>query len=218
LTQGSSPAEGAGDTARLDEALTRYAGFLAHQLAELVLLLSAAGDAGPAAGARTRLERMLADLRDLAPVLGERADVDLAALLREVAGELSEPGRQARVAVADDLLGVSGDPGLLRALLGHLMRDGLAASASGTRFTLSTAPAPGGRVLVSLAEDCGPERAAAAERRLVPFERPDGSGALLGSGVSGPAAARIVAAHGGELTLRRDGERVTAEFDLPASR
>ena len=219
MTRSSSCEPGTAGTSRdeLEDALTGYAGFLAHQLAELALLLSAAGDGGPVAGARVRIERMLGDLRDLQPLPGELRDVDLAVLAREVAAELGEPGRQARLSAGDAMLAVRGDPALLRALLSHLLRAGLAAAGSGVRFTLTTTARADGRVDVDLLEGCAPQIAAAAERRLEPLQRPEGSGALLGAGVSGPAAARIVTAHGGTIAISAvDGGAVT-RFDLPGA-
>ena len=200
----------------LDAALTSYSGFLGHQLAELSLLLSAAGDGGPAAAARVRLERMLRDLRDLQPAPGAPRDVDLAVLAGAVAAEFGEPGRQARVSVSGEPHAVYGDPELLRALLGHLLRPGLAAAGSSVSFVLSTSTRPDGRVDVRLLERCEPERAQSAARHLDPFTRPPGSGALLGAGVSGPAAARIVAAHEGTLEAVVAADGVLTTFDLPA--
>ena len=219
MSAGSSREPGAAGTGRdeLEDALTGFSGFLAHQLAELSLLLSAAGEGGPAAGARARLERMLGDLRDLQPAPGAAHDVDLVALATEVARELAEPGRQARVSVDGAALSVHGDPALLRALLGHLVRASLAAAGSGVRFTLSTSAREDGRVQVRLLEACPHERAASAARRLVPFARPEGSGSLLGAGVIGPAAARIVAAHGGTLAISAADGGVLTSFDLPAA-
>lgn len=217
MTQGSSREPGGAGVGRdeLEGALTSYSGFLAHQLAELSLLLSAAGDGGPAAGARVRLERMLSDLRDLQPVPVALQDVDLVELAADVAAELGEPGRRARVDVDGQALPVHGDPALLRALLGHLLRLGLAASPSAQRYTLSTSARADGRVQVRVLEAVQGVRDAA--QRLMPLARPAGSGALLGAGVSGPAAARIVAAHGGTIEVHAADGGVLTSFDLPAA-
>ena len=203
--------------APLDGALESYAAFLAHQLAEVAVLMSGAGDTPGAQAARARLERMLADLRDLSPAAPVEQRVDLAELFATAAAALSEPGRRVRLSVDGAVAAVSADVAQLSALAAHLTRMALAQSAGGVRLVLRGAAGPGGRIHVELehVEGAGDDRD--PQRRLVPFERPAGTGALLGAGVSGPAAARIVSAHQGTLGLCTRAGNVVAMFDLPAA-
>lgn len=216
MTAGPSPGRAASHSDDLERALDSYAGFLAHQLAEVAVLLGGVPDAPPVVAARLRLDRMLADLRDLRPEPRLHAPVDLASLAGEIAAEFGEPGRLIRVRAADGLPAVAGDPALLRALLGHLMRTALASSPSGATLSLRAATRPDGRIEVQLEQPAEPAGVADAIRRMTPFERPTGSGPLLGAGVSGPAAARIVRAHGGVLSVRDAGDGVLTMFDLAA--
>ncbi len=118
-----------------------------------------------------------------------------------MAAELDESGRRVAVEVGTAVLEVAADQGLLRALLGHLMRPSVAASRSGVAFELRVCETGDGRVLIELEDDGGAPSDADARRRLLAFARPDGGGPLLGAGVSGPAARRIVAGHGGVLAF-----------------
>ncbi len=217
MTGGSLPAPGAGAGDELDRALQSYAAFLAHQLAEVAVLLGGAVETPPLAAARARLDQMLDDLRDLSATARAPVTVDLAALAHDVAAGLSEPGRRVCVLAAGDLPAVRGDPALLRALLGHLMRMSLAASRSSAEFTLRAAPGANDRIDVELEERTEPVAVIAASRSLLPFERPTGTGPLLGAGVSGPAVANIVASHGGGIEMRGDAGSAIAAFDLPAA-
>ncbi len=74
-----------------------------------------------------RMARLIDDLLVLASVTRRKLQIrtcDVTALAREIAHELqrAEPGRQARISVADGLL-VTADPGLLRIVLDNLLRN-----------------------------------------------------------------------------------------------
>ncbi len=202
----------------LERALDSYGGFLAHQLGELALLAGAAGSSpGALDGVAGRLSRMLADLSDLSATAGSPVSLDLGSEAKRVAAELSESGRPVVVEWAHASPRVAADADLLRALLGHLMRPSVAASRSGVTFQLRARAGDRQRVHVELEDDRDAPGDADARLRLLPFVRPAGAGPLLGAGVSGPAARRIVVAHGGSLIARAGERGFVAAFDLPAA-
>jgi signal transduction histidine kinase len=211
----STEPAGGSTAAGTDAALAAYAGFVAHQLGEIAVLAGAMPPGGPADLVRARIELMLADVRDLSPQVRESEAFDLPREAELVAEDLSEPGQPVRLDVEGQAPAASGDPQLLRALLGHLMRPVVAASPGGVSFVL-TAARDGDRVRFELADDAGAASADGAATRLSSYGTRAGGGQLLGAGVSGPAAARIVAAHGGEIAIRPTDEGASAVFDLPA--
>jgi signal transduction histidine kinase len=209
---------GGGASASAEAALAAYARFLSHQLGEIAVLAGATPPSAPADAVRARLEQVLADLRDLSAETSGAGDrFDLAAAAADVARRLSRPGRAVRLETGGEVPLVAGDARLLTALLGHLMRPVVATSARGVTFVL-TAGADGDRVHVELADDSGAASAESTAARLRYGSPSGGAGQLLGAGVSGPAAARIVAAHGGSIEIRPEAAGTRAVFDLPAAR
>jgi hypothetical protein len=204
-------------SAGTEDALASYARFVAHQLGEIAVLAGAIPPGGPADLVRTRIDRMLADVRDLSAPARAHSAVDVAREAELVAEGLSEPGRPVRLRVDGEAQAACGDPQLLRALLGHLMRPVVAASGRGVTFVL-TVTGESDRVRFVLDDDAGEASAGGAATRLTSYGNRAGSGGqLLGAGVSGPAAARIVAAHGGRIEIRPGAAGASAVFDLPAA-
>lgn len=155
-------------------------------------------------------------------------DVDLALLMRDLAGGLARPGVRVRYAGPESLT-YRCRPVALRRALGNLVEN---AVRHGTEVVLSASPgdAAAGHDLVLAVIDNGPGiPAAELERVFEPFARldsarcrdsgDDGKGGAGGSGVGlGLSIARsCVEAHGGTLTLANGaGGGLTATIALPA--
>jgi hypothetical protein len=195
--------------------LASYGRFLAHQLGEVAMLLGA-GSATALDGARARIERMLADLHDLYAPLGEVTTCELGEEARAAAAGLSSVGLTVVVSGPDPATAVEADVALLRRLFGHLMRPALATARGHVSFELAAAPAARGRVDVRFSDDAGALDDARAAARLWTADGMSGSGTVLGAGVCGPAATRIVALHGGRISARPGDRGVVMSFDLPA--
>ena len=189
---------------------------MAHQLGEVAVLVGAGARQGTLAAA-ARLERIISDLHDLSAEVRSTAVLDVGVEAVAAAERLSVPGRPVSVVVEGAVPPVDADQALLAALLGHVMRPVVAASRDGARFRLRAGPAEGGRILIEIEDEMGASSDEDARRRLAPFARPEGSGSVLGAGVSGPAARRIVEAHGGELRAHGGDRGLVVTFDLPAA-
>lgn len=154
-------------------------------------------------------------------------DVDLAALMRELAAELARPGKRIRYA-GPDRLPYRCRPLALRRAVGNLAENAIR---HGTEITLcASAPRENSDSDVILAIiDNGPGiPAGELERVFEPFARLDGArcrdtagdnghGSAGGSGVGlGLSIARsCVEAHGGTLTLTNNTPGLTATIALP---
>jgi len=153
-------------------------------------------------------------------------DVDLALMMRDLAGGLARPGVQVRYA-GPDTLTYRCRPVALRRALGNLVEN---AARHGTGVVLSASPGDhaAGHDLVLAVIDNGPGIPdAELDRVFEPFARLDsarcrdtgGPGGAGGSGVGlGLSIARsCVEAHGGTLTLTNGAQGgLTATISLPA--
>ncbi|WP_306397146.1 ATP-binding protein [Telluria beijingensis] len=152
-------------------------------------------------------------------------DIDLAALLRELATELTRPGKTLSYA-GPDTLPYRCRPIALRRALGNLAENALR---HGTEITLRAAtPANGDDVILAVSDNGPGIPEAELERVFEPFARLDnarcrdtggdnGHGSAGGSGVGlGLAIARsCIEAHGGTLTLTNTPPGLTATIALP---
>jgi signal transduction histidine kinase len=146
-----------------------------------------------------------------------REPVDLAALAADAADELTDTagGRSVRVNIAAPLV-ATGDPRLLRVLLGHLI-------GNAWKFT---AYEPTAEITVGAREGEGFYVAdngvgfdmSQAERLFVPFQRLHPADRFPGTGIGLAAVQRIVHRHGGRIWAdAAAGEGATFTFTLPES-
>ena len=152
-------------------------------------------------------------------------DVDLAALMRELAAELARPGKRIRYA-GPDRLPYRCRPLALRRAVGNLAENALR---HGTEVTLcASAPGEDSDVILAVIDNGPGIPASELERVFEPFARLDsarcrdttgdnGHGSAGGSGVGlGLSIARsCVEAHGGTLTLTNNTPGLTATIALP---
>ncbi len=135
-----------------------------------------------------------------------REEVDLSALARRVAEDLrrAEPGRRARLAVAEGLSAM-GDAGLLKVALENLL-------GNAWKFTSREPEAQiefgvverGGEPLYYVRDNGVGFDEAYADKLFTPFQRLHGEDQFEGTGVGLATVARIVRRHGG--SLRAEGE------------
>jgi light-regulated signal transduction histidine kinase (bacteriophytochrome) len=165
-----------------------------------------------------RMAAMLDGLLELAR-LGRaelrREPVDLGALAAEAADELAATAgeRSVRVRIAPSLV-ATGDPRLLRVLVGHLI-------GNAWKFT---AHEPAAQIAVGAGEGEGFFVAdngvgfdmSQAERLFMPFQRLHPASQFPGTGIGLAAAQRIVHRHGGRIWAdAATGEGATFTFTLP---
>jgi signal transduction histidine kinase len=164
-----------------------------------------------------RLNRVLEDfLRFARQAPMERGSFDLNAVVREVLDLTRRQSERSNVEVAvalDELPQLAGDGGQLRQALLNLVLNALQAMPQGGRLTVTT------RLLPDRAEatvaDSGPGIPAGEEERIFKTfvtSRPDGTGLGL------PISQRIVASHGGQITVQSNpgqGAAFTIAIPLP---
>lgn len=152
--------------------------------------------------AAQRMGELIDDLLQLSqvgrsPLRRER--VDLSALARAVAAELrrAAPERAARIAIADGLV-VTGDPGLLRAVLENLLGNAwkFTANTADPAIELFAAPGDGGRVYAVRDNGAGFDMTY-AHRLFAPFQRLHSESEFPGTGIGLATVQRIVDRHGG---------------------
>jgi signal transduction histidine kinase len=170
-----------------------------------------------------RLVGMISDLVAIGKLeqglRAERADADVAALLREVARAHEPQALRQGVTisvVAPPVLRAEVDAGLVRRSLENLLANALRHVGRGDRIQLAVEPAGGGVRLA--ARNTGPPVAPALRGRI--FEK-DVSGARGDWGRAGLGLhlCRLAAeAHGGRIALvERDGWNVSFELELPGA-
>jgi signal transduction histidine kinase len=213
------------------EGFEAFAALAAHQLGEAVALMR--GAARVLQGERARLGPAGDDALHALSAGGERAQRYLDDLL-DVArgGSPVQVSGSAELDAALDAAAAELEPFIARAgarlqreplpraplaphdaerLFTHLLRSALAA---GARRMLLAGSATTGGVTVEMLDDGEP--GAAGADPFAPFARPRGRGPLIGAGVSLPVCGRIVARHGGAITMvtRDDGATlVTIRLD-----
>lgn len=154
----------------------------------------------------------------------QRDQVDLVALARESAERLmpQATGRRVRVDVeADGPVLARVDPYRIQQVLVNLLDNAVRYSPAGDTVTVTVAPAPGGRVRVSV-RDRGPGIPPAAQPHIFErFTRADESRSSAassgrGAGLGLSIAKALVEAHGGHIGLESAvGEGTTVSFTLP---
>jgi signal transduction histidine kinase len=163
-----------------------------------------------------RLARLVDDLLVLERVgagMANPAPVQLAQIVREVAGEMNGAARRIEVTVLDSGT-VSGEEQALRRVVGNLIDNALVHGPSGGTVHVELR-ADGGRARLTV-RDQGPGPDPAQRERL--FERfwrgTDASG-RPGSGLGLSIVAAIVQRHGGRVTV--DGSAFTVELPLDSA-
>ncbi|MDB4960760.1 MAG: histidine kinase [Myxococcales bacterium] len=168
-------------------------------------------------GATSRMQALVEDLLALSKAsrgVLARDQVDLAALAREILGELqrADPQREVQVVIAPDLR-VDGDPRLLRAVLDNLL-------GNAWKFTRKR---PRGRIEVGHgADDCVFVRDNGAgfdptyqDKLFRPFQRLHSSTEFEGTGIGLATVHRIIHRHGGRIWAESaPGEGATFSFTL----
>jgi heavy metal sensor kinase len=153
-----------------------------------------------------RMERLVADLLALARLESGRTQrpfqpLDATVLLEEVAGRMRALGDQRTIVVdAPDRYWVEGDPDLLDAALGNLVRNAWNHTGPDGRITLS-ARADDSRVMLSVADDGPGIPAADLERVFDRFYRGSArrSNEGGGSGLGLAIVKRLIELHGGDV-------------------
>lgn len=171
------------------------------------------------AGRRLRL--MLDGLMTLSRLAQERPaaeKVDLTALARECAGELSPPDGESRLRleIQEDLM-VRGDPRLLRILLRSLLDNAwkFTRGRREVRVEIGRRERPGEPAAYFVRDDGPGFDPALADLVFKPFQRLPGAEGVPGVGIGLSAAARVVELHGGTIWAEsRPGEGAAFFFTL----
>jgi light-regulated signal transduction histidine kinase (bacteriophytochrome) len=172
-------------------------------------------------GAARRMEQLIEGMLVLGRVVESemrRVPVDLTALAREIAGELSEaePARSVEVDIQEGLRAV-GDPVLLRAALANLL-------GNAWKFTRPRLPArvevgrqPGGSEAAFFVRDNGAGfDMRYADRLFGAFQRLHRHDEFPGTGVGLATVEQIISRHGGRIWAEsRPNEGATFFFSLP---
>jgi two-component system, NtrC family, sensor kinase len=169
-----------------------------------VLPAEAQAHLGRVRAAAQRMGELIDDLLQLsqvgrAPLRRQR--VDLSALARAIVADLrrAAPQRDARVVIADGLV-VTGDPGLLRALLENLL-------GNAWKFTAHTADAAiafdatraDGRTIYAVRDNGAGFDMKFAGRLFAPFQRLHRESEFPGTGIGLATVRRVVDRHGGRV-------------------
>jgi signal transduction histidine kinase len=162
-----------------------------------------------------RLNRVLEDfLRFARQAPLERGSFDLNAVVREVLDLTRRQAERSNVAVIvtlEELPLLTGDGGQLRQALLNLVLNALQAMSLGGQLTVTTRRSNGQAVVI--VADNGPGIPVGEEARIFKTfvtTRPDGTGLGL------PISQRIVASHGGQITLLNNpGEGAAFTIALP---
>jgi len=173
------------------------------------------------AGAR-RMARILDDLLRLARIGQEDfapAPVDLAAITREVVGDLeeAEPGRAVELSLAASLPAL-GDVRLLRMLMGNLVGNAWKFTARQAEARIEVGKEPGTPDVFFVRDNGVGFAMAWAGRIFEPFQRLHHGAEFPGTGIGLALADRVVKRHGGRIWARSaPGEGTTLFFTLEAA-
>lgn len=167
-----------------------------------------------AASEVARLERLLADILLYAkPIVLQRTHLDLVDLIQDTVAAESADARGAIELAASHCPPVAADPDRLRQVLINLLHNALQASPDGETVRVRCDPDGPAWVQVEICNGGTPIAEQDLERVFEPFVTSKRGGTGLGL----PIVRRIVAAHGGEISLRSDAQRGTrAILRLPA--
>lgn len=177
-------------------------------------------DLGRIDGAARSMRRMLAGLHEIARIASStpvRESVDLAALIRYQVREQACDASEAELSIDPDIPRVIGDPALLEALVGHLVRNAFEHASPSRPLRLAVGgERRGGRVVFELRDNGKGIDPRYRERVFKLFEslEPAGHG---GRGLGLSLARRIVELHGGQIRLESAGidQGTIVVFDLP---
>jgi signal transduction histidine kinase len=177
---------------------------------------------GTALEQATRVSRIVDDLRRLAEQ--QRLDGGIqfplvAAVQASVEAHLAAAERggvRLRTDLEEGLAPIQGDPVQIQDLVGHLLRNAIAASPEGGEVRVSVAGVDGGALKVSVADDGRGIPAAVRERIFDPFFTSKERGAGVGLGLT--LSSCIVEAHHGKLHVEsEEGKGSTFTVVLPAA-
>jgi two-component system OmpR family sensor kinase len=142
---------------------------------------------------------LLARLDEGSPM--ERAQVDVAALTREVVTDLATLHPSRKIALdADTATFTIGDPEALRRLVGNLVRNALVHTPASSAVTVKLSAA-NGDALLEVSDDGPGMTRTEASQAFDRFWRAERSRVRTGSGLGLPIVAGIAEAHGGSVTL-----------------
>lgn len=160
----------------------------------------------------TQMGQLIDDLLNLSRISRsalKREKVDLSALARDVAADLqrAQPGRAVEFAIAAGLED-SGDPSLLRAVLGNLLGNAwkYTSKHARARIELGAEPRPGGRVYF-VRDDGAGFSMEFAKNLFKPFSRLHAAGEFEGTGIGLATVQRVIERHGGRVWARAAVER-----------
>jgi two-component system, OmpR family, sensor histidine kinase BaeS len=201
---------------------------LAHALGEVSALLTTGRSVSGAIGERSveagirRLALMVADLHDVsAPIdteARERASVSAVVRVAHEAIRDSGLGGRCELRLNDGAREVAGDRRALTMAFTHVIRIALAGTANGPAQVRVRVFDDGDHVRIEVADDGEPPPHGVASTLFDPFGPPRGRGAVVGAGVSGVVAARVVAAHGGTISADETRPRgLTMTIRLPVA-
>ena len=151
-----------------------------------------------------RLALVVSDLHDVsAPIeTASREATSVAAIIGAAREALEDLGATNRfdLELSDDAPEVPGDPAALTRAFTHVMR--IAAAGAGTEPVDVTVRAlhDGDHVRIEVSDNGEPLPRGVAATLFDPFGQPRGRGMIVGAGVSGVVAARVIAAHRGTIT------------------
>jgi signal transduction histidine kinase len=198
-----------------------------RQWAELAMISGGDGDMagamdalGRARDAAVTVDAMMVSLTELVRLGSdvELGPVDLDAVAAEVVAELSAEVAAAGATVTVGALGsVTGSAPLLARVLTELVGNSIRFAGDQPAVVTVDAERDAGRVTLVVADD-GPGLVAdLIPRATIPFWRgPDVPHDAPGLGIGLPVVLRAAEVMGGGLRLRREGEGLRAEVDLPA--
>ncbi len=210
------------------EAVERFAGTAAHQLAEPLIIAESSAilvaeelgaDVDPmlrgrldaigrgAARARRLMDALLADARTDGQSL-ELRTVDVTAVVEETLASLDHQVRErSATIVIGPLPHVHGEPGLLSVVLENLVSNALKyGPRSGGRVVIAAEPSPAGWRL-SVASEGMPIPREEAERIFQPFHRVPGERRVPGVGLGLTICARLIERLGGTIGVEPGVER-----------
>ena len=169
-----------------------------------------------------RMGRLIDDLLKLSQVSRSalnRQPLDLSALAEALLDELDQgdPGRGLELRVAPGLE-ASGDPGLVRAVLGNLLGNAwkYTARASAPRIEVFREPLPDGGAAFCVRDNGVGFDMAYAGKLFMAFQRLHSATDFEGSGIGLAIVQRIIHRHGGQVWARSaEGEGASFYFTLP---
>jgi signal transduction histidine kinase len=169
----------------------------------------ARGDLDRISSAARRMAQLIDDLLDLARIARlplERREVDLSAIARDIAADLSRaaPDRKAKFVIADNLVAPA-DPVLAERVLRNLLSNSwkFTSSHPAARIEFGKASDSGERIFFVRDDGVGFDMAY-ADKLFTPFERLHTGHDFPGSGIGLAIVQRIVRRHGGRVWIQAE--------------